>query len=267
MANPTITHTNEELITNQDEDWKSNHPRLQDFLLDGPKRSLKSHTSKEVMNDPMREFLKLHQRMGHISFTKLRELAKNGAIATQFATCDIPICQSCMYAKMSKRPWRNKPKAKYQSKTRPKPGKVVSVDQMVSPTHGLIAQLTGILTKSRYKYATIFVDQGSRLGYVYLQQTASAEETLKGKIAFELYARDCGVQIQGYHADNGVFRAHQWVQHCYKENQTLSFAGVNAHHQNGVTERQIRDLQEMTRTMLIQAARQWPQCITANLWP
>ena len=30
------------------------------------------------------------------------------------------------------------------------PGDVVSVDQMVSPTAGLVAQMTGILTNKRY---------------------------------------------------------------------------------------------------------------------
>jgi hypothetical protein len=33
----------------------------------------------------------------------------------------------------------------------------------------------------RYKCATVFVDQGSRLGYVYPQKTSSAEETIEAK--------------------------------------------------------------------------------------
>ena len=64
------------------------------------------------------------------------------------------------------------------------PGEVVSVDQMVSPMPGLIAQITGKITNKRYKYATIFVDQTSHFGYVYLQKTATTEETIEGKEAF-----------------------------------------------------------------------------------
>ena len=45
------------------------------------------------------------------------------------------------------------------------------------------------------------------------------------------------------------------------------FAGVNAHHQNGVAEHRIRELQGMARTMLIHANSRWPDAITANLWP
>ena len=47
----------------------------------------------------------------------------------------------------------------------------------------------------------------------------------------------------------------------------MTFAGVNAHHQNGIAERRIREVQDMARTMLIHAAHRWPECITANLWP
>jgi hypothetical protein len=40
----------------------------------------------------------------------------------------------------------------------------------------------------------------------------TAEETLEGKQAFEQYAKDRGITIQAYHADNGIFRAHKWVE-------------------------------------------------------
>ena len=97
--------------------------------------------------------------------------------------------------------------------------------------------MTGILTLQRYKYATVYVDQAYRLGYTYLQKSATVEETIKGKIAFELYARSHGVKVQGYHADNGIFRANAWINHCTSRDQTVTFAGVNAHHQNGIAER------------------------------
>ena len=47
----------------------------------------------------------------------------------------------------------------------------------------------------------------------------------------------------------------------------MTFAGVNAHHQNGLAERRIRELQDSVRTQLIHANRRWNNCITANLWP
>ena len=173
-----------------------------------------------------------------------------------------------MFSKIARKPWRNKPRTQSPRKTSElQPGQVISVDQMVSPTVGFIAQMTGILTKQRYKYATIYVDQATRYGYVYLQKTASAEETIKGKFAFEQHAKSMGITIKGYHADNGIFRANAWMNSCNQQDQSMTFAGVNAHHQNGIAERRIRELQDMARTMLIHAKNRWSQCITANLWP
>ena len=111
------------------------------------------------------------------------------------------------------------------------------VDQLVSPTPGLIAQITGFLTTKRYKYGTIFVDQYSRMGFVYLQKTASAKDTIEGKKAFEALARQHNVKVSNYHADNGIFKAHQWMQACRDGQQGMTFARDNAHHQNGHAER------------------------------
>ena len=65
---------------------------------------------------------------------------------------------------------------------------MVSVDQIVSPTPGLIAKITGKLTTNRYKYAKFFVDRFSRFSYAYLQKTATVEENLEAKKAFGSYA-------------------------------------------------------------------------------
>ena len=38
-------------------------------------------------------------------------------------------------------------------------GYVVSADQLVAPTLGFVAQISGKLTIKRYKYATVYVNQ------------------------------------------------------------------------------------------------------------
>ena len=113
----------------------------------------------------------------------------------------------------------------------------------------------------------MFVDQASRMGLLYLQKTCSAEETIEAKRAFEQYAENRGVRVQAYRADNCIFKAKKWVEECRQGKQNLSFARVNAHHQNGVAERRIRELQETTRAMLIHAMKRWPGVVTIHLWP
>ena len=113
----------------------------------------------------------------------------------------------------------------------------------------------------------MFVDQYSKYGYVHIQKTASAEETIEAKKVFENHLESMGVRVKSYQADNGVFRAHKWVDACRDKNQNLSFVGVNAHHQNGHAERRIRELQGIARTNILHAIKRWPKGITTNLWP
>ncbi len=213
------------------------------------------------------ELLRMHYKFGHMPFSKLQELAKRNIIPKRMAKCHVPVCSACHHAKITRRAWRPRTSKNKQKKKNLKPGDVVSVDQMVSPTPGLIAQMTGFITKERYRYATIYVDHASGLSYVYLQKTSTADETLRGKLAFEHYSRDKGVTIKAYHADNGIFKAKKWIEACRTMNQSLTFAAVGAHHQNGKAERRIREIQETARASLIHANRRWPIAITANLWP
>ena len=213
------------------------------------------------------EFLKYHHKFGHCSPRRIQQMARDGILPRRLATCDVPVCTACLYGKATRRPWRSKLSKNHTVREVQKPGQVVSVDQMISPTPGLVAQMSGRPTTKRYRCATIFVDQATGLGYVHLQQSTKAEETLEGKIAFERYAAQFGVRILAYHADNGVFAARAWKDKCNSDGQRLTFAGVGAHHQNGIAERRIKELQHMARTMLIHANRRWTNAITANLWP
>jgi hypothetical protein len=168
---------------------------------------------------------------------------------------------------MHRRPWRDKGKDTRFTKFATSPGEIVSVDQMESTSLGFVAQLKGKLTTKRYKYATIFVDQFSRLSYVFLQKTLTSKETVLAKQCFELYANERGVKIHRYHADNGRFADNGFIEACKSSNQRISYCGVNAHFQNGIAEKRIRDLQDATRTNLLFAMHRWPRMIFVHLWP
>ena len=49
--------------------------------------------------------------------------------------------------------------------------------------------------------------------------------------------------------------------------QMLTFCSVNAHCQNGVAKRRIREFQDHACTMLIHANKRWPHAINTHLWP
>ena len=218
--------------------------------------------------DNQAELMRWHYRLGHLSFEKLKQLALNGEIPRKFASVPPPKCAGCLFGAMTKLPWRGKESiSSHEVFVATKPGETVSVDQMVSTEAGFFAQLKGMLTKKRYKCATIFVDHFSRLRFVHLQIDDSAVETLAAKQAFEAFAANHGVRIQHYHCDNGRFSDNAFRQACHDSHQRLTFCGVNAHFQNGIAERAIRDLSDSARKQLLHARARWPAAVHFALWP
>ena len=275
--NPIICQEATSIIEDEDfmcneQDHTTQHPKAQKH--DALDSEIQSHLTSQLeiqrkIEHKSSELLHMHCKFGHIPFARLKTMAKQGIISKHLADAPTPACIACLYGRATKRPWRHKAPTNQQKKLRKAttPGERISVDMLQSPQPGFIAQITGILTKHRYNYATVYVDNFSGFSYLHLQKTASLDETLQGKKSFEMMAAQHGVQIHSYHADNGVFRANGWINDCHNKNQTLTFAGVNAHHQNGKAERRIRLLQELTRTQMIHLQHKWKVINTSPLWP
>jgi hypothetical protein len=174
------------------------------------------------------EYLYWHTKLGHLSKTRMQKLAKRGAIPKSLAKLDPPMCVACIHGKATKKPWRTKANPAKTPKIVTIPGECVAVDQMESSTAGLIGQLRGaMLTKLRYKCATVFVDMFSDYTYVYLHTKITSEETVKAKKAFEAHAESFGVKIKQYHADNGRFQDVAFKAHCDEQGQALTFTPLS----------------------------------------
>jgi len=52
----------------------------------------------------------------------------------------------------------------------------------------------------------------------------------------------------------------------YKQ-QTMTYCGVGAHHQNGQAEKLIRDIKYQGRTVFLHEKLRWPDAITEHLRP
>ena len=256
-----------------DPEFTDNSPKSTSFDLDGSDKGnntpniIEDEEDRQV-NNVLAEFLKYHHKFNHCSPKRMQLLARSGVIPRRLANCPVPVCSACLYGKATRRPWRTKPSNSPRDAIIPtKPGEVVSVDQLEANVAGLVAQMAGRPTHARYKVVTVFVDHATNYSFVHFQKSSSAEETIEGKELFEHYATSMGHNIKHYHADNGIFASKAWKDHCISKHQGLTFAGVGGHHQNGVAENKIRLLQSQARTMLIHAAKRWPQAVTANLWP
>ena len=100
-----------------------------------------------------------------------------------------------------------------------------------------------------------------------MHQHTDTEDVLKAKEAFKACAQERGVTIKHYHCDNGIFRSRDFVHHAHRKKQTVTFCGVDAHHQNGIAEHRIRQLSDSARTQLLHAMTHNPNQVTAQLWP
>ncbi len=218
--------------------------------------------------DNQAELMQWHYRLSHLTFAKLKQLALNGEIPKKLVKVTPPKCAGCHFGAMTKIPWRGKEtKASHKVFIATKPGECISVNQMASTEVGFFAQMKDKLTKRQYKCATIFVDHCSHLRFIHLQVDDSSTETLATKCAFETFAAKHSVRIQHYHCNNGHFHDKAFKQACHDARQQLTFCGINAHFQNGIAKRSIRDLSKSAHKQLLHACARWPQAVYFALWP
>jgi hypothetical protein len=82
----------------------------------------------------------------------------------------------------------------------------------------------------------------------------NANETISSKRRLELLARQEGITIKEYHADNNVFASNVFKGDCDSLHQQYLFSGVGAHHQNGIDERNIKMVAQRARANMLHFA-------------
>ena len=243
-------------------------PLKVDFNLNGPKGLITDDEEPPSFDTLEQEWKWLHDKLKHPPTQRMQWMIELGLLPARLKKLHKPPkCAGCLTWKATKKPWQVKGQQSSTIKEATYCGECVSVDQLDATTPGFIAQLKGILTRRRYRYATVFVDHFSRVDYVVPQMSLTSEETVKAKQSFEVWATSHGVKIKHYHADNGRFQDNAWKSDCEIKGQGVTYCGVGAHWQNGIAEKRIRDLNDMATVILNYAQRKWPQAITTHLWP
>ena len=141
----------------------------------------------------------------------------------------------------------------------------MNIDQYQSTTPGRRLGLKG-KEKKKFCGETLFYDHGT--GYIYIchQVSLNAGETVQSKEGFEQVMGDVGRRVKSYHTDNAPFQSKTFRESLQLENQSITFSGVGAHHQNGATERAIKSITWWARTMILHAIIMWPEQANTELW-
>ena len=95
---------------------------------------------------------------------------------------------------------------------------------------------------------------------VHHQFSLGTGEMLQSKHAFENHARQNGVCVKAYRADNHPFESEGFLQDIALQNQSLSYSGVGAHHHNGVAERGLKTVTSWALAMMMHQLVHWPEC-------
>ena len=235
--------------------------------------------SNQNLSYSQKELMQWHFRLGHLNFRAVQAILKSGALghtpgAKAASRCAHPKCASCQYGKGHRRPTKStttKPvdcKVGALKKEDLFPGQRISMDHFKCSTKGRLYTSRGKTSDdSMYTCGCIFVDHASGHVHVEHQVGLTSNETLQAKLSFERAMMDHGTVIDTYQSDNGVFKAQDFIREIEARGQSIGFAGVGAHHHNGVAERAIGTVMSMARTMMLHAAIRWPEVSDATLWP
>ena len=246
---------------------------------------LKEHNHN--LKPAQKELLRWHWKFGHLNLAQTQQILRSGVcghspLTKAAASLNLsqlrPLCGSCLHGKAKRR--RSKldkadgsaPSPTYKEKLLSKdtliPGEKVSMDHFVVSTPGRLFSSRGReRTDQAYKGGVIFVDHASGFVWVVPVVNFTAGEALRAKREFESEMMSMGVTVLRYHTDNGVFTAAEFQDSLAESQQTITFSGVGAHHQNSTAERAIGTVTGMCRTMMLHAKMRWPKAVTASLWP
>ena len=97
-------------------------------------------------------------------------------------------------------------------------------------------------------------------------RSTTQQETLDAKLSIDKFFYQHGHSIQSWHANNGRYAEEDFKEAFSSANQSITFCGVGAHHQNGIAEAAIKQSTLQARTCWLHARRYWPSMITTVLW-
>ncbi len=173
MQQDTTSLTQTESANNSSKE-QNTHPLLITF-----EDELDKLGKHPTFDDNIQEYMHWHYRLNHASFSTMLNMAKQRHLPQGISSIlrrmerhrhKPPLCSDCIASKMCRKQWRQKQEKEREIKPNRKllPGDVVSVDQLVSSTPGLVACLHGgYPTKEKYVGSTVFVDQASDFSYIY----------------------------------------------------------------------------------------------------
>ena len=175
-----------------------------------------------------------HLRLGHINLDRINRLVKGGPLR-KLNVGTLPVCESCLEGKMTKRPFS----AKGERSKEP-----------LQLVHSDVCGPLTVRTRGCYEYFVTFIDDYSRYGYVYLMHKKS-DNFGKFKEFIAEVEKQLGKSLktlQSYRG--GEYLDPEFKDHFLEHGILSQLTALGTPQQNGVAERRNRTLLDMVRSMM-----------------
>ena len=237
------------------------------------------------LTKPEKELICWHCHLDHIGFRKVQFLMRTGVLSQSQRNCKLhmvackiihpPKCATCQFGKQKQHPSPGKESSVIKDhdgvlkKDHLLPSQCMSVNHFVCNTKGQLYTSHGKTSPNdMYDGGCIYFDHASGFIHCEHQVNLTTHETLQAKECFEWMCRDYGVIPQTYMSNNGKpFVSKDYEQHLAAFKQIQNFAGVGAHHHNGMAEHAIQMIMSIVRTMMLHTAIHSPEVADTSLWP
>jgi hypothetical protein len=168
-------------------DSKSRLPIM--TTIDGVKAySAITCTANTTLSKSQKLLLKWHQRLSHMHFSQIQELAQQGWLPKTLLGCDPPLCKSCQHGKAHRRPVASTSKSQPIDANDLHPGDCVSVDQIESSEPGYVDIYSGKPTAAKDHAASLYPDHASQFMFLKCHYSTGGAEAIQGKRCFDQLA-------------------------------------------------------------------------------
>ncbi|RVW45213.1 Retrovirus-related Pol polyprotein from transposon TNT 1-94 [Vitis vinifera] len=242
---------------NQDDHWKRNCKKYLDELKQKKKQGASNHvcislkmleSSKDLEEGAFMMRVGSRARVsatavgtngmnicsGYVDNDRIERLAKDGPLR-ELKVGTLPVCESCLEGKMTKRPFSAKgERAKV-------PLEIIHTD---------VCGPLNVKARGGYEYFVTFINDYSRYRYVYLMQRKS--EAFEKFKEFRAEAeKQLSKSIKTLRSDRGgEYLVYEFKDYLIENGILSQLTAPRTHQQNGVAERRNRTLLDMMRSMM-----------------
>ena len=218
---------------------------------------LPSPTGDQVSIKPATDLIKWHNRLGHISSDRIKQMATGLVSGMGKISFTHPIvdCRACALGKLKRKPISTQPASRVQL--------------LLELVHSDVCGPMEVAGTGGAVYFALVIDDLSRYVFVlFLPKKSDLLEKLSNLLAFLKVNKN--TSIKSLRCDNGgEYTTKHAKNFCHKNGISIEYTAPNSPQQNGVAERKNGSIMTLARCMLQRAKlprKFWVEAVAHAVW-